>query len=105
MLKALTTLLIFQILGEAVVFASGIAFPGPSLRSLAGCVDELNQSERAIGVVTSGDPQGSRKPYVVNHPIQFLLRPQKGAEGGVFAVVIVVGFDEIEDLDAGIGFT
>lgn len=35
MLKALTTLLIFQILGEAVVFASGIAFPGPVLGMVA----------------------------------------------------------------------
>ncbi len=35
MLKALTTLLIFQMLGEAVVFASGIAFPGPVLGMVA----------------------------------------------------------------------
>jgi holin-like protein len=35
MLKALTTLLIFQILGEAVVFATGLAFPGPVLGMVA----------------------------------------------------------------------
>ncbi len=35
MLKALTTLLIFQIVGEAVVFTSGIAFPGPVLGMVA----------------------------------------------------------------------
>lgn len=35
MLKAMTTLLIFQILGEAVVFATGLAFPGPVLGMVA----------------------------------------------------------------------
>lgn len=35
MLKAFTTLLIFQILGEAVVFATGLAFPGPVLGMVA----------------------------------------------------------------------
>ncbi len=35
MLKAMTTLLIFQILGEAVVFAAGLAFPGPVLGMVA----------------------------------------------------------------------
>jgi holin-like protein len=35
MLKALTILLIFQIAGEAVVFASGLAFPGPVLGMVA----------------------------------------------------------------------
>lgn len=35
MLKALTTLLIFQILGEAMVFATKVAFPGPVLGMVA----------------------------------------------------------------------